>query len=48
MKTPPDTANETRRLLHVEAFNTGGTEGISVKPSVTAVDRVYKRQFSLQ
>jgi len=43
MKTPPDTAYEK-----MEAFNTGGTEGVSVKPSATAVDRVCKRQFSRQ
>jgi hypothetical protein len=48
MKTPPDTANEKNMPPHVEAFKTGGTEGVSVKPSVTAVERVCKRQFSLQ
>jgi hypothetical protein len=45
MKTPPDTANE-KMPPHVEAFKTGGTEGVSVKPSVTAVDKVCKRVFT--
>lgn len=47
MKTPLDTATE-KMPPQVEAFKTGGTDGINVKTTLTAVDRVCKRQCSLQ
>lgn len=40
MKTPPDKATKKKMPPQVEAFKTGGTEGVNVKTSLTAVDRV--------